>query len=182
MERCGEDAAVLYKDGLAFVLRENGNTLPDFFDDRPANKNHFEWIFAEGARAEENVAGELAAVTIAENGHVEELQGILRRVLDLRGEENGARAGAENGVFPGEIADSVEEALFLEKLQLGGRFAAGQDEAVATIEIGDGAHLDGGCSEFAEASGVSFEITLNSKNTDFHERWVRLELVEIICS
>ena len=68
----------------------------------------------------------------------------MRGILDVSGEENGAGAGAENGAaFGGELADGVEEAFFLEELELRGAFAAGEDEGVGFAEIGDGADLEG---------------------------------------
>ena len=87
----------------------------------------------------------------------------------MRGKENCASASAEDGVAGvGEFADGVVEALFAEKLQLRGGFAAGEDEAVAGFEIVDGADLDGVRVEGLQSGGVGGEVTLDSEDADFH--------------
>ena len=48
-----------------------------------------------------------------------------------------------SAAFVGKFADGVVETFFLEELELRGAFAAGEDEAVAAVEIGDGADFDG---------------------------------------
>ena len=99
VEGGGEDMAILDEDGLAVVFGEDGDSLPDCFDDWSSNKNHFERLFGEGGRAKEDVAGKLAAVTVAENRHIKEFQRILRGILNLSGEENRSSASAEDGVL-----------------------------------------------------------------------------------
>jgi hypothetical protein len=179
MESGGKEATALDEDGLALVFGEDGDSLSKFFDDWTANENHFERFVGECARAEEDVAGKLAAVAVAKNGHVEKLEGILRRIFDVSGEKNRAGTGAENGaVFGGELADGLVEAFFLEELELGGGFAAGQDQAVTRLEVGDGADFDSVGAEFAKAGGVSGEVTLYGEDTDLHGCVVRLEFVD----
>jgi hypothetical protein len=169
VEGGGKDVALLDERGLALMLGEDSDAGGDFFDDRAANEYHFEWIFLEGAGTEEDVAGQLAAVAIAKNGHVEEFEGILCGIFHVRGKEDGASTSAKDGAaIGGEIANGVIESLFLEELELGCAFAAGKDEAVAVLKVGDGADLDGVRSELVEHSGVRLEITLNGENADFH--------------
>ena len=94
--------------------------------------------------------------------------------LTLCGEENGAGAGAKDGAaFAGEIADGVVETFFLEELELRGAFAAGEDEAVAALEIGDGADFDGFRAEFVEHGGVGVEVALDGEDADFHRTILR---------
>lgn len=170
VEGGGEDFALFHERGLAFMFGENCDARSDFFDDGAANENHFERIFLERAGAEEYVAGELAAVAIAQNGHVQEFKRILRRIFDVGGKENGSRAGAKNGAALGrESADCVVEALFLEELELRGAFAAGEDEAIAAIEIGDGTDFHGVGAELVKHGGVGLEVTLDGENADFHD-------------
>jgi hypothetical protein len=52
-------------------------------------------------------------------------------------------------------------------LELGGAFAAGEDQAVAAFEIGGGADLDGFGAECGEHAGVGSEVTLYGKDSDF---------------
>ena len=176
MESGGKDAAVLDEDGPPLVFGQDGDSLSNLFDDWATNENHFKRLFGECARAVEDVAGKLAAVAVAENGHVEKLEGILRGIFDMRGEKNRAGTGAENGVaFTGELADGVIQALFLQKLKLGGRFATGQDQSVTRLQVSDGADFDGVGAQFAEAGRVSSKVTLYREDTDVHGS-VRIEL------
>ncbi len=63
---------------------------------------------------------------------------VLLRIFYFGGQEDCASAGAENWtVVRGEFSDGFVEAFFLEKLELGGAFAAGEDQAVAAFEIGE---------------------------------------------
>jgi hypothetical protein len=182
VEGGGKDVAVLDEDRFALVFGEDRNSLPDFFDDGAANKNHFEGLIGETTRTEENVARELATVTVAENGHVEEFEGVLHGIFDLSGKQNGAGAGAEDSVLFGKFADGLVQAFFPEELELGGGFAAGEDQTVARVELGNRADFDGVCAEFAKAGGVCGEVTLDGKNTDFHGLTIRLDLVDSIFS
>lgn len=73
----------------------------------------------------------------------------MRRIFDFVGEENGTGTSAEDGsALVGKFADGVVEALLLEELELGGAFAAGEDQAVAADEVGDGADFDGFCTSW----------------------------------
>jgi len=162
VEGGGEDVIFLDEGGLAFVLGEDGDVGSNFFDDRAANENHFERIFLQSGAAEENVAGELAAIPVAKDGHVEELERVLRRILDLVGEEDRSGTGAkDSAAFAGKIANGVVETFFLEELELRGAFAAGENQAIAAVKIGNGADFDGLRTEFLEHGGVSLEVTLN---------------------
>jgi hypothetical protein len=172
MKGSGEKIIFLDKCGLAGMAREHIDAGTNAFDDRATDENHFERIFFQGARAEENIAGELAAIAVAEDGHVEKAERRLRRIVDMSSEEDCAGTGAEDGVTGvGEFADGVVQAFFAEKLQLRGGFAAGKDEAVAGFEIVDGAHLDGVRAEGLQSGGVGGEVTLDSEDADFHGAW-----------
>jgi hypothetical protein len=128
MERGCEEIVFFNEDGFAGVFGEDFDRISGAIDDGTANENHFERFGFDFARAEENVAGELTAVGVAENGHVHEAERGLRGILDFGGEENCSGASAENCVAVGsEFPDSVVEALFLEELELCGAFAARED-------------------------------------------------------
>lgn len=169
VEGGGKDVVLLDESGLALKFGEDGDIGGHFFDDRATNENHFERIFLERAGAEEDIAGELTAVAIAENSHIQKFEGILRGIFYACGEEDGAGTGAEDGAaLGGEFTDGVVETFFPEELELRGTLAAGEDETVAALEVGDGADLDGVHAELLEHGGVGFEITLDGENADFH--------------
>ena len=169
MKGSGEKIIFLDECGLAGMAREHIDAGANALDNGATDENHLEGIFFQGAGAEENVAGKLAAVAVAEDGHVEKAERGLRRIVDMSSEEDCAGAGAKDGVAGvGKFADGVVEALFAEKLQLRGGFAAGKDEAVAGFEIVDGADLDGVRVEGLQSGGVGGEVTLDSEDADFH--------------
>jgi len=158
----GEEIFVLNEDGFACVFGEDFERVAGAFDDRAADEDHLHRSGFEFARAEENVAGDLAAVGVAENGHVHETKRGLRRIFYFGGEQDRPGASAENGAAGiCEIANRVVEAFFLEKLKLCSAFAARKDEAVALFEVGDSADFERLRAEFAKARGVGFEVTLN---------------------
>jgi hypothetical protein len=172
MKGSGQKIIFLDECGPAGMAREHIDAGANPFDDRATDENHFERIFFQGARAEENIAGELAAIAVAEDGHVEKAERGLRRIVDTSSEKDCAGTGAEDGVTGvGEFADGLAQALFAEKLQLRGGFAAGKDEAVAGFEIVDSADLDGVCAEGLQSDGVGGEVTLDSEDADFHGAW-----------
>lgn len=117
MKRGGEQIVFLDKRWQARMLSENRDAGTDAFDDGAADENHLEWIFFQGAGAEEDVAGELAAVTIAEYGHIEKAEGGLYRIIYMSGEEDGAGTSAEDSfALMSKFADRVVEAFFPEEL------------------------------------------------------------------
>jgi len=169
MKGSGQKIIFLDECGLAGMAREHIDAGANALDNGATDENHLERVFFQGAGAEENVAGKLATVAVAEDGHVEKAERGLRRIVDMSGEEDCTGAGAKDGVAGvGEFADGVVEALFAEKLQLRGGFAAGKDEAVAGFEIVDGADLDGVRVEGLQSGGVGGEVTLDSEDADFH--------------
>src|SRR5437879_2334867 len=166
MKRGGEEIFILYQDGFAGVFGEDFEGVAGAFDDGTADEDHLHRSGFEFGRAEEDVAGDLAAVRVAENGHVHEAKRGLRGIFDFGGEQDCAGAGAKNnaaGVC--EISNGVVEAFFLEKLELRCAFTARKGKAVALFEIGDGADFERLRAEFAEARGVGFEVTLNGENS-----------------
>jgi hypothetical protein len=119
MKRCGEGVAVLDKHGLALMRRKHGEAGAGFLDNWSADEDHFERLFLERAGTEENVAGELAAVPVTRDCHIQDFEGILRGILDLVGEKNGASASAKDGAtFAREFANSLVKTFFLEELEL----------------------------------------------------------------
>ena len=166
MKRGSEEIFVLYQDGFAGIFGEDFERVAGAFDDGAADEDHFHRSGFEFARAEEDVAGDLAAVRVAENRHVHKAKRGLHRIFDFGGEQDCSGAGAEDGTAGVcEVSNGVVEAFFLEKLELRCAFTARKDEAVALFEIGDGADFERVGAEFAEARGVGFEVTLNGENS-----------------
>jgi hypothetical protein len=162
----GEEILVLNEDGLARIFGENIESGAGTFDDGAADENHFERVGLQFGRAEENVAGDLAAVGVAKNGHVHEAKRGLGGIFDFGGEKNCASTCTENGAAGVcEIANCVVEAFFLEELKLRGAFAARKDETIALFEVGDSANFERFRGELAQARRVGLEVTLNGENS-----------------
>ena len=168
MEGSGEEIFFLDERGFARIFSEDVDAGADALNDGSADEDHFHRFILEFGRAKENVAGELAAVGVAKDGHVEKAERSLRGIFDFCSEENGSGAGAEDGAAgAGEIANRVEEAFFLEELQLRGAFAAGEDEAIALSELRGRAHFDGFGAELMKHGGVGGEVALDGEDADF---------------
>src|SRR5215813_10231613 len=98
MESGGHHAALLHQSWLSGVFSQDFDSGSDRVDDGSSDEDHFEWLGLELARREENVAGELAAVGVAQNGHVEQAERVLLRIPDLVGKEDSPGAGSEDRV------------------------------------------------------------------------------------
>src|SRR5579863_4734818 len=96
MESRGEDASLPDQRWLARIFGEDFDASADLIDDRPADEYHFHRLRLQLCRTEKDVAGQLSAVSIAKNGHVEKAERVLRRVLHRGGKKDRTRTGAEN--------------------------------------------------------------------------------------
>ncbi len=81
MECGGHHVALLDKCGLAGVFGEDFDAFADALENRGADENHFERFVVESGLAGDDVAVDLAAVAVAQDGHIEEAEGILFRIF-----------------------------------------------------------------------------------------------------
>jgi len=163
VEGGGEDAIFLDERGSAIEFGKYGNAGGDAFDDGSTDEDHLERIFFESGGAKENIAGELAAVGVAENGHVEEAEGRLLGVLDMSGEKDRASTSAEDGAVRGsKFTDRLEKPFLAEELKLRCAFPAGKNQGIGLAQIGDGADFERGSAESREHRRMGSEVTLNS--------------------
>ena len=106
MECGGHQVAFLDQRWLAGEFGEDFDAFTDALENGSADKNHFERFVVESGFAGDDVALHLAAVAVAEDGHVEEAEGILPGIFYVGGEEDCAGAGSENwAIVLGEFAD-----------------------------------------------------------------------------
>src|SRR6202041_1819023 len=91
----GHDTPLAYQHRMAGVFGEHFNSLPPGFDNRRANEYHLERFLAQFRFAHVNVACELAAVAVSQNGYVEKAERRLRRAVHLSREQDGAGTRAE---------------------------------------------------------------------------------------
>ena len=164
VERGGQDVALLDEDGEAVAFGENGDAVAGFHNAWGANIDHFEGTAGELGVGGLNSGVDLAAVSVALDGGVEDAEALLRRVRDFRGEEDASGAGSEGGLGADEVLKRGEEAIALEKFQESGGFAAGDDEAVDGGEFFGLADEDGFRAGFAEGLGVRVVVALEGED------------------
>ncbi len=115
-----------------------------------------------------NVARELAAVAIAENGDIEQAERILRRAVNLFGEKDCAGAGAEKcAAACREFLQRVEKAFFFHHFQMRGAFSAGEDYAFDAGEIFGAADEGVLGVQAIEDFRVGVVIALDGEDSDF---------------
>src|SRR5215469_7478706 len=169
MKRRGHNVFALYQRRFAGEFCEDFHALSCSLDDRSTNKYHFERLLLEHGRTTGNVAGDLPSVSVANDGHVHEIQRILLGMLDVFRKENCARAGSEDGAAAlGEFYDFVRQAFFLQELQLRRALPAGQNQAVATFEVLGGAHFCCLRAKLLEHCRMRLEISLHRQDSNLH--------------
>ncbi len=163
---------LFHKDRISMILGEHlysGTRAPD---DGGADENGLN--IARAGALLKLLAGlnggdpaiDLTAVGIAFDGHIDDAEAFLRGVLHVGGEQNGAGAGAEDGLFLREAAQRLLEIHVIEELEHGGALAPGNYKTVEIVELFGGADLDGVRSGAREGALVGFEIALQGEDAD----------------
>ena len=154
--------------GLPAYFGEDFDAFADALDDRGADENHFERLVVQRGLPGDDVAVHLAAVAVAQDGHVEQAERILLRIFYSEASRIApAQVPKTGAVSAANLRDRFVEAFFLQKLELRGAFAAGKDQAVAAFEVGGCADFHGVDAEVGEHSRVGGEVTLYRENPDF---------------
>src|SRR6266436_2689486 len=94
MKRGSHDALFLHKRRLTCVLREHFDARAYALDDRRANEHHFQIFFFQRGRPARHFACDLSPIGIAQDGHIQQTQRVLRGIFHLGRKKNrsGARA------------------------------------------------------------------------------------------
>ena len=87
-------------------------------------------------------------------------------MLDLSGEKDGSGAGAEGGLGLDVGGEGFEEVIALEEFEHGCRFAAGNDEAIDSIEFFRGSDELRGGAEGGEGPCMGFVCALEGEDAD----------------
>ena len=167
MEGRGQEMALADQHRRTLTAGKDFDSGARFDDPWGADKNHLKRAAGKGGLGRKDCGVDLAAVSVALNGSVEQAQGALRRVYDFTGEEDRSGAGAEDGLFLAELLKGFKETVLLEEAENGGGFAAGQDDAVDAGELFGFAHLHRLCTRFGESVSVRGIVALDGENTDF---------------
>lgn len=166
MEGGGEDILLADEGRKAVALGEDFDFGAGADDARGADVDHFERAAFELRGRGGDGAVVLASVGVALDGCVEDGEAFLRGIADFFGQKDASGAGAEGRLLADEALEGVEETVAGEESEEGGRFAAGNDEAVDVCQFFRLADEDGFGSGVAEGGGVSVEIALNGEDSD----------------
>src|SRR5882762_7167150 len=111
----------------------------------------------------------LPAVTVAQDGHVQQAQRLLGGIFDFGSQQDRTCACTEDSfVFGGKFLDCFVQAFFLQELQLRGAFATRQNQAIAIRKIFGGAHLHRFDAHSREHRRVGREVSLHRQNSNLH--------------
>ena len=136
VKRRSHDVPLLHEHRFAGELGEDFQARANAIDDRRANKNHFQGCVRQHAGTKKDVAGEMPAIGVAQNGHVQKSQRGLCRIFHFGGEQNRSRTGSKDGApFRRKLLHRVKQALFLQELELRSALPSRQNQPVAPVEI-----------------------------------------------
>jgi len=166
----GEDVSLLDEDREAVALGENFDSCAGLHDARRSDVDEL-----HGATFETGVDGfddaiDLASVGVALHRCVEHAEALLGGMRDFLGQEDAAGAGAEGGLAADEGFERGEKSVTFEKFEEGGRFAAGNDEAIERIELPGLADEHGLGAGFTQGCSVRVEVALDGEDSD---AWLR---------
>lgn len=150
MEGGGEDVFLADQGGEAVALGEHFYFGAGFDDARGADVDHFERSALELRRSLDDGAVVLASIGVALDGGVEDGEAFLRGVAHLFCQQDASSAGAEGRLLADEALEGVEESVAGKKLEEGGRFATGDDQAIDAGQLVGLADKDGFGSGIAQ--------------------------------
>jgi len=157
-------ATLLSEDGISVIGGEHLNGGAGGADDGSANEDRFE--VPEGGREIDDAGIELAAVGVALDFDIHEPERLLFRGGDVRREEDGSGAGAEDGLGLAVSAERLKEIFAMEDFEHGGAFASRQDEAVGRVHFSGGADLDGLCARCFQRAHMPIVVPLQGEDSD----------------
>jgi hypothetical protein len=170
MKRGGKQMSLAHQDRKLFAASQDIDAGTGGGDARGANEDHLQRSAWQRRRFDKDRGVDLAAVGISLHCGIEEPQTALRGMAHFTGEQDGAGAGAKDGVRGSEVLKRLEEVAALQELEDGGGFAAGQDEPVEGLsargEVLGGSYERRNRSGFDKSVGVRRIVTLDGKDAD----------------
>ena len=168
MERRRDKFTLLHENRMAFVFAKNFDARANRFDDRRADKNHFDGRIAQFGAARVNVAGDLAAVSVAQHGNVEQPKRLLFRPMHFAREHDraGARAEERAAILSRKLLQRVEETFFLHHFKMRGALATGKNYAFQPFQILRPSNKFPRLTKTLERLGVGFVVALNGDDAD----------------
>src|SRR5208337_858122 len=167
VERCRHHTSLSHQDRVVAAPRENFHVRANPLDARCANEYHLQRPSTESTGGLDDAGVNLSSVGVAADGDVERVQARLMWILDLPGQHDGSRAGAERWLTV-DVLVQFSEARLVEQLEKGGGFSTGNHQAVDFIELLGLADEYDLRAEFFEAAAMGIEIALQCEDTDLH--------------
>jgi len=160
---------LLYQDGIAPITSENFGVVTHAPNNGSADKDRLHVAFHTFRLQASNAAVELAPISVALHFHIHQTERRLRRVGYPRRQQDCSRARSKDGMLAAELAQRIEQLLFLEQFHHGGAFAARNYQPLHAFQIRRRPYFHGLRAGASESALVRFEIALEGKNTDsFH--------------
>src|ERR1051326_3811856 len=117
MKGSSNDLALAYQHGVAIGRRQYFHAFSGAHDLRCADKYHLQRFVSQFGLGLADGAVNLPAISIATDTNVHGFQGLLRRVLDMAGQQYGASAGAESRFGGNEITQLFQKTALGQKIQ-----------------------------------------------------------------
>src|SRR5580698_6024651 len=116
MKGRGQVLALFYEYWIALIRSQHIRLPADAANDGSTNEDRFEIAFDPRCLQARDAAVELAPVSVALHIDVHEAERRLRRIGNLRSEQNGAGAGSEDRALLAKLAQRIEQLFFFEQL------------------------------------------------------------------
>src|SRR5882724_3838255 len=168
MEGCGQNLALADQYRITADRGQNFHPFPGTNNFRRSNEHHLQWLLPQLALSFANRTVNLAAVGVAPNADVHYVEGLLRRILNVFGQQDGAGAGPERWLGKDKVTQLFQEATLSQKVQKRARLSAGNHDAVNAIELLGLAHQRDFGAQLLQARLMRFIVTLNGQHADFH--------------
>jgi hypothetical protein len=167
MEGGGHDGSLAHQAWESLPMGQSFDAGADLDDAWGADEDHLQRTAGEGGFGDLNAGVDLAAVGITLDDGVQQPQGALRRIDHFAGKQDGASAGAEDGLFAAKLLQRFKEVALFEELEHGGGFPAWKDEAVEFCKLLGLADFRGLGAGLGEGLGVGGVIALDSEDANF---------------
>src|SRR5665213_2531200 len=168
MERSHHVAALLHPHRVAVILRQDRAPGAETADDGCTDKDRLQVVAHRHGNAADAAVG-LPAVSVALDGEIHQAQARLRGMCYFAGQQDRSGATAEDRLVLIEALERFGQPFLVQQLQHGGTFATRDDQAVAAVQVGNRAYLNGVSAGPLYGLAMRFKVALQRQNAgSFH--------------